>query len=282
MSLAISVVCCIAISACYWFQPDWLAAVTLVPAWCWLMPALVLTGYGFRGTHKRRCIAVATLWLVFTAIFVEEARSLIRSGNQPTADWKAARERGRAIRVVSLNCYVGNHRSAAEVVEFEPDIVLLQESPSREHLQHLARKLFGPGGTFLWGGDTSILARGQIQPGTVDTSSHFVHATVELPNGMKVDVMQCVRGIPQSAHLIVGGDFNAPPRDVALIPLRQRLFDTFTEAGRGWGNTGTNDYPLFRVDQIWASREFSEESVTAQNTIHSDHRMVVSDLVLKP
>ena len=93
--------------------------------------------------------------------------------------------------------------------------------------------------------------------------------------------MDSVRETPLSAHLIVGGDFNAPPRDAALTPLRPRLFDTFTEAGRGWGNTGTNDYPLFRVDQIWASRGFKAESVTAHKTIHSDHRMVVCDLVLR-
>ena len=266
----------------------------------------------------RWCIAAAILWVAFTAVFVEEAHSLINLGSRPAAEWKAARERGRAIRVVSLNCYVANPRSAAEIADFEPDIVLLQESPSREHLQHLAQELFGPDGTFLWGGDTSILARGQIQPGRVDPTSHFVHATVELPTGINVDVisvrlnppvfrldfwalgfwtdhrnnrvkhrrqildvMQCVQGIPHSARLIVGGDFNAPPRDAALIPLRQRLFDTFTEAGRGWGNTGTNDYPLFRIDQIWVSRSFSAESVTAEKTIHSDHRMVVCDLILK-
>jgi endonuclease/exonuclease/phosphatase (EEP) superfamily protein YafD len=212
---------------------------------------------------------------------------------------------------------VANPRSAAEVAEFEPDIVLLQESPSREHLQHLSREIFGDDGTFLWGGDTSILANGQIQPGTVNPASHFVHATVELPTGVKVDVicvrlnppvfrldfwtpgfwidhrnnrikhrrqiqdvMQRVREIPQLAHLIVGGDFNAPPRDDALTPLRQRLFDTFLEAGRGWGNTGTNKSPLFRIDQIWASRSLNAESVTAQKTIHSDHRMVVCDLIL--
>jgi endonuclease/exonuclease/phosphatase family metal-dependent hydrolase len=316
-ALAISAVCCGAVSVCNWTQPDWLAAVTLVPAWCWLVPGLALTVYGMNRTHKLRCISVAILWVGYAGLFVEEIHSLVRTGSRPTAEWQVARERGRAIRVVSLNCYVANPRSAAEVAQFEPDIVLLQESPSREHLQHLAREVFGDGGSFLWGGDTSILANGRIQPGTVDPSSHFVHATVELPGGVELDVisvrlhppvfrldfwdsgfwidhrnnrvkhrdqildvMQVVAGIPQSAHLIVGGDFNAPPLDAALSPLRQRLFDTFTEAGRGWGNTGTNDYPLFRVDQIWATRSATAETVTAQKTIHSDHRMVVCDLVL--
>jgi len=52
-------------------------------------------------------------------------------------------------------------------------------------------------------------------------------------------------------------------------------------AGIGWGSTGTNHYPLFRVDQIWVSRHFRAESVTAQKTIHSDHRMVLCDLIVE-
>ncbi len=314
--MATSATCCVAVSVCYWLQPDWLAAVTLVPAWCWLMPALALTVYGTTRTHKRLCILVVILWVGYTACFVEEVHSLVRTGSRNTAEWNAARERGQAIRVVSLNCFVANPHSVAEVAEFEPDIVLLQESPGREHLQHLAVEVFGDDGTFLWGGDTSLLVSRRIQPGTVDPTSHFVHATVELPSGVEMDVisvrlnppvfrfdfydpgfwtdhrnnrvkhrdqildvMQVMGGVPQSAHLIVGGDFNAPPLDDALSPLRQRLFDTFTEAGRGWGHTETNDYPLFRVDQIWASRSLQAETVTAQKTIHSDHRMVVCDLV---
>lgn len=316
--LAASAVCCVAVSVCYWLQPDWLAAVTLVPAWCWLLPGIVLAGFGMSRRHKSWCLCVLVLWATYTALFVEEARSLIRTANRPPAGRKPAGEPRRVIRVVCLNCYVANSKSAAEVVKYNPDIVLLQESPNRDHLRRLSRELFGRDGTYLWGGDTSILARGDLRPRTIDTHSHFVHATVELPTGFTtdiislrlnppvfrldcwspgfwidhrnnrkkhrrqvLDVMQVIGRLPRSANLIVGGDFNAPPGDGALEPLRQRLFDTFAQAGRGWGNTGTNDYPLFRVDQIWASRGFSAESVVARKTIHSDHRMVICDLVLR-
>jgi hypothetical protein len=211
---------------------------------------------------------------------------------------------------------VADRRAVAEVTAWEPDIVLLQESPRREQLVDLLQNLYGAEGTFLWGGDTAILARGTIHPRRVDRSSHFVHALVELPTGLTVnvvsvrlnppvfrldfwmpgfwidhrnkrvkhrrqiqDVAEHIRTI--ATPLIVGGDLNAPPNDGALVPLRERLRDTFRTAGHGWGNTGTNDYPLFRVDQIWASPHFLAESVTAQKTIHSDHRMVVCDLILE-
>lgn len=318
LPLAASSVSCIVVSACYWQQPDWLAPVTLVPAWCWLVPGLALAGFGLRGKRKSWCLVVLTLWVGFAVLFVEEARSVMRLLRRPAAEWQEAREQGRAVRVVSLNCFVANARAAAEVAACEPDIILLQESPSREHLERLSGQFFGAGGAFLWGGDTAILSRGQLQARHVDGTSHFVHAGVELPNGFKAevislrlnppvfrldfwspgfwrdhrnnrikhrhqieDVMDEVRGVPRSRPVVVGGDFNAPPNDDALTPLRQRLFDTFRQAGRGWGNTGTNRFPLFRVDQIWASDDLRAECVVARRTIHSDHRMVVCDLILR-
>ena len=313
--LAASAALCVAITVCYWWQPDWLAPVTLVPAWCWLVPAFALTAYGSSRRHKLSSLVVLALWTAYAVVLVEEARSLVRGTKWPTAEWKAARERGHGIRVVSLNC-AANSRAAAEVAKWEPHIVLLQESPSREHLARLSRELFGADGTFLSGGDTSIVARGQIRPRHVDRSSHFVHATVVLSTALKADVisvrlnppvfrldfwmpgfwidhrnnrirhrrqildiMRRIQTIP--THLIVGGDFNAPPGDAALAPLEERLCDTFRKAGHGWGNTGTNRFPLFRVDQIWVSQHFRAESVTAQKTIYSDHRMVVCDLIRK-
>ena len=316
-ALVASAVSCAAIALCYWRQPDWLAPVTLVPAWCWLVPVLILTGPCFTRRHRRWCLLVLTPWIGFAGLFVEDARTVLRLGSSPTAAWQAARERGHAVRVVSLNCFLANARAAAEVAAYEPDIVLLQESPSREHLESLSRDLFGAEGAFLWGGDTAILTRGQLAPRRVDSTSHFVHAAVTLPSGFQTDVISArlnppvfrldfwmpgfwidhhnnrlkhrrqihdlmdeLRNVSSTSPLIIGGDFNAPPNDGALAQLRQRLRDTFRQAGRGWGNTGTNGFPLFRVDQIWASGNLRAESVYAQRTIHSDHRMVVCDLVL--
>ena len=317
LALAASAGACIAVSACYWWQPDWLAPVTLVPAWCWLVPGLVLVGFGLRVKSRIWCLAVLILWVAFTVLFVEEVRSVVRPTCPPTAAWQQAREQGRAVRVVSLNCFV-NPRAAAEVAGYEPDIVLLQESPSQEHLERLSRQFFGVDGTFLWGGDTAILARGHLQARHVDGATHFVHAGVELLSGFEADVISVrlnppvfrldfwspgfwrdhrdnrvkhrhqiedmmvnVRSVPVSRSLVVGGDFNAPPNDAALVPMRERLFDTFRQAGRGWGHTGTNRFPLFRVDQIWASADLRAESVVTRRTIHSDHRMVVCDLILR-
>ena len=62
--------------------------------------------------------------------------------------------------------------------------------------------------------------------------------------------------------------------------LTPRLRDPFREAGRGWGDTITNDLPFLRIDQVWVSREFRPVSVVARRTRRSDHRMVVCDLTV--
>lgn len=315
-AIAVSTGLCLAVSACYWFQPDWLAAVTLVPPWFWLLPGLVLVRLGYRRDQRRRSAVVLVLWLFFAGVFIEEWRSLVRFESAPTAEWIAARGQGRAIRVVSLNCCLGSVKAAAEVAAYEPNIVLLQESPGREAVEELGRELFGEGGRVFWGCDTSILARGRVEPRPGDPSLPFVHGVVTLPSGMEVDVVSLRLSPPVSrldlwspgfwrahrdnrvkhrerirevmdaieesraTYVIVGGDFNAPAGDGAMTLLRSRLYDTFCRAGRGWGNTGTNEFPLFRVDQIWASRGLRAESVRARRTVHSDHRMVVCDLVV--
>jgi endonuclease/exonuclease/phosphatase (EEP) superfamily protein YafD len=258
-------------------------------------------------------ILVLTLWLVYAALFVEETHSLVRGAIGPTRERQAPRDGRQTIRIVSLNC-AGSPRAAAEVAEHNPDIVLLQESPGRDDLASLSRDLFGGRGTFLWGGDASALARGKLTPRSAELASHFVHAEVKLPSGLQVDIVSVrlsapvsrldfwtrgfwnehcdtrvkhraqvqdlMRHVPRTGPLIIGGDFNASPDDAALSQMRARLVDTFQQSGRGWGNTATNHYPLFRVDQIWASRDFLAEAVTAHETLYSDHRMVVCDVAL--
>ncbi|MBI1311231.1 hypothetical protein GC176_07980 [bacterium] len=222
------------------------------------------------------------------------------------------------IRVVSLNCNVGQSRCVKEVAIWKPDIVLLQESPGPEQLEEVSHSLFSGGGCLVFGGDVAILTAGTVCSRPPQTEPHFVEARIELPNGASVDVISTrlappvfrldfwtpgfwvehrdrriqhrdqVRAIlrrlsrlPATERVIVGGDFNAPPDDGALRPLSERLVDSFRLAGHSWGNTGTNEYPLFRVDQIWVSDGLTPESSIAVRTQYSDHRLVVCDLVIR-
>jgi endonuclease/exonuclease/phosphatase (EEP) superfamily protein YafD len=96
------------------------------------------------------------------------------------------------------------------------------------------------------------------------------------------EVIARLEVLPPTTPIIVGGDFNAPAGDAIFRTFRGRLSDSFRQGGRGWGNTFSNNHPLFRIDQIWISPEWQAVSVVARKTKHSDHRMVVADLILRP
>ena len=312
-----SVVMLVAVSLGLVTQPGWLTPVILVPTWCWQVCGVMLAGCGLHTDRKQWFVGLLLTWAAFAWLFVEEVHSLIRRESVSSSEWLAARESGRGIRIVSLNCNVGQSRCVEEVVAWKPDVVLLQESPSKEQLPGLVELLFGQDGSCLYGGDVSILARGKLTRRFSDARSHFVHAEVELPTGRVIEVVSIrlsppiprfdfwqpdfwsdhrmkrishreqinriiehLQSVPPRSHLIVGGDFNAPPRDDALALLRSRLTDAFLTAGSGWGATGTNEYSLFRVDQVWVSNSLQPVSVMAKKTLHSDHQMVVCDLVI--
>lgn len=316
IAIVASVLLCVAVSMSYWSQPDWLAPLTLVPPWCWLIPGAALTMFG-RTRSCQHFAAALLLWVTFIMLFCDEPRSLLSFKSWPTTNWLAARKNGRGIRVISLNCNVGQSGSVREVATWKPDILLLQESPGDEQLRPLTRELFGADGTYLSGGDVSILARGPLHPKFADNRSDFIHAEFDMPTDGHVNVVsvrlappvyrldfwspafwvehhnkrfehrqqildlwQHIKGNPTPSLWIVGGDFNAPPYDAALAPLHTQLVDTFRQAGHGWGSTGTNQFPLFRVDQIWVSQGFQVESAKAIKTVYSDHRMVVCDLII--
>lgn len=78
---------------------------------------------------------------------------------------------------------------------------------------------------------------------------------------------------------ILGGDFNAPAADPIHNLLRTDFEDAFGNAGTGWGNTYQRRIPVLRIDQIHHSRHFRTLRCAAVTTRHSDHRMVIADLI---
>jgi hypothetical protein len=203
----------------------------------------------------------------FSVLAVEQVSSVTRSARGLL--FEAADEK-RAFRVVSLNCNAGSKLAAAETLRVEPDIVLLQESPSQETIVELAAKLHGDEGAVLWSADCSIIARGKLQP-SGQSDRHFLHATWTRVNGEVVEVI-CVRlappivnyslwsptcwrehlaarrqhrqetkviastlaEIPPGRPILLGGDCNCPAGDGALHEWSPRLLDAFDSAGHGW------------------------------------------------
>lgn len=315
--LGLSFLLCLAVGACYLIRPDSFAAVTIFPVWAWLGPGLFLAALGWGYRTRRAAVVVALIWLGYLGVFAEEPRSLLRFGQWPTREWEAAREQGRGLRVVSLNSRVAE-QAAAEVAQYHPDIVLLQESPPQKQVKRVAAKLFGDQGEFLWSSDVSIIVRGSLALNPVPTPKHLVLARVRLKSGIEANVistrlhspvfgaelwsLNCwqeqaenrrkhraemertkalLAALPESVPIIIGGDFNSPAGDAIYRLLKPRLHDTFAEAGRGWGNTAFNHLPVLRVDEVWTSDHFRALAVVARETINSDHRLVVCDLMVR-
>lgn len=315
--LGLSLLLLILIVFLYWRQPDLFAIITIWPRWVWLGPGIVLALAGWSRARKRTANLLLILWLLYLLFFLEEPHSLVRFGPWPSPGWQAARARGQAFRLVSLNC-AGSARAVAEVKQYHPDVLLLQESPNKERVQALAREIFGPDHGVVWSRDASILLRGSIIPAHTTRPEFFLRARALLAAGPEVEVvsthllsniydfelwsgeawirhtqrrrqhrtqMQEIVGqlatIPPTAPLIVGGDFNSPPGDAVFRLLRPRLRDAFGQAGCGWGNTVLNNMPVTRIDQVWINGRLRADAVVTRRTQYSDHRLVVCDLMVQ-
>lgn len=303
----------VAIGSTAW-QPDTFAALTLIPVWCWLVAGVAAAFLARRLRPRRWLVLLALAWTTFAIAGVEECRSLSRSARSRFFVSNDVEAHRRGIRVTSLNCADGALRTAREAAAMNPDILLFQESPGRDDLQRLATELFGNSQGVLWSSDTSIIARWPVEQPEVQ--DHFVAGLVQHPSGAQIKVVslrlappvvrydlwnsacwreqtakrqqhakqveQLVESLTDGNEhaTILGGDFNAAQHDRATWRLHGGARDTFDVAGRGWGNTVLNTIPVLRFDQIWASQNLRVTATWAVRSRHSDHRLVVTDLVL--
>ena len=314
-ALILSGLLLISLSCCYLFKPDFFAVITFYPAWTWTISGLFLAALGLLA-NKRVSLIAMLVWLVFVAMFSEEPRSLCRSVLF-CKGWGTITKKQNAIRVISLNCAGGNLKAAEEVIRYKPDIVLLQEAPTRKDVEGLARDLFKDNGTVIWNIDTAVIVRGHASQNISPhkTNMFMTQTHVRLMSGIEASVISVhlfpptidmnlfspdcwqkhkedrqlrrsqiekivaqLDSIPENVPVIVGGDFNTTADDGAIRLLGPRLRDSFREGGIGWGHTAFNNMPLFRVDQIWINKHFKPLAVFSKRTEHSDHRMVICDL----
>lgn len=192
---------------------------------------------------------------------------------------------------------------------------------SQPWLRELAKEMWGGEGSAVFGYDTAILARGKLTPRVLTAPGlfqQFVQATLEQPDGRSMEVLSVhLQGhvtdmrlwrwqvwrahaqnqrrhrlyvadtiarqllIGEGRPCLIGGDFNSPAGDRTFQTLEKHFDDAFATAGSGWGNTFRNDWPLLRIDQIWATSELRPTGARAIETKHSDHRLVVADYAWK-
>jgi hypothetical protein len=309
--LGVSLALCLGATLVFSVQPDFCAAVLVLPRWMWVFPGIVFALLGWTRGRRWFIGAVLLFWVFYTLLFVQEVRGSLRFRGRQGSGGNVS------LRVVSLNCNGGNERAAAEVKQFRPELALFEESPSQFALRDLATNILGADAESYCSSDVSMIARGKVTPIFVANreSAPFIHARVEFSSGLTAEVFvvrlqpyniradlwspqcwqnQCeirkrqreqfkwiareVDKVPGDVPVILGGDFNLPSGDHLFRILEPRIRDSFNESGRGWGDTLDNDFPVLRIDQIWCDSHFRAASTTAQKTADSDHRMVVCDL----
>ncbi len=299
-------------AVCYAGRFDACAVVTLFPPWCWAAIGLLLAWLGVSRPRYLPSILLTVAWLAFLVLASDSPESFVRA-------LLPGPERGANLRVVSLNC-AGNSAAARSVAALDPDVVLIQESPWADTLTALAAEMYGSSANLVRGVDASIFARGNVTAVDVppEFRANFVHARIKqdgqtihaislrlYPCPIRLDlwsrdcwryyawnretrrrqlskIANYAKSLPADEPLILGGDFNCPPRDAVLELLEPRLTDAFSVAGRGWGATIIEfcGWPLIRIDQIWTSPQLHATNAYARRADSSDHHMAVADFSL--
>lgn len=114
--------------------------------------------------------------------------------------------------------------------------------------------------------------------GVKKISSRLVHANRNRAN-QAIKVKSHVQQSPYP--VIICGDFNDTPLSYAYHTLSTGMTDSFTEKGRGLGNTYIGEFPSFRIDHILHTPSFRTASYTRDSVKYSDHYPVLSKLKFK-
>jgi len=301
-------------------QPDRLAAFTVMPIWVWGGVGLLLSSVAFYFLRASLSLILTGIWAVTILLGADEARVLGNLSKDPPISGHAQPHSGLpVIRVATLNCgffHYGN--PSLDLALWDPDIVLVQEVWPND-VKTIADRLYGGRGDYRYHKNNGIITRWKINREVRNPMFREQQLTVVDPDGREIEVvnvhlataatnlelwkpsawkehrdnrqtrrqelsvslqlLEQTSPFPQRPT-ILGGDFNSAAGDPVRSLLMRDFNDSFSTAGRGWGNTFQRRVPVLRLDSIYATRQFTPVRCRAVTTRKSDHRMVISDLIL--
>lgn len=306
---------------CFARQPDRFSAFTVMPIWLWGGFGLVLSSIAFYFLRASLSLIMTAVWAVTLLVGADEARVLANFGKSPPLPGQAEAYEGKSVlRVITLNCALftfGN--PAADLAAWKPDIVLLQDVQPQQ-VRQIADVLYGGHGDYRAHQTNGVVTRWKIQREIRNPTQRDEQVTVLMPDGAEIEVVNVHlltaatdlrlwqksawthhrenRAIRQkelsrtqqvleqttrfpNTPTIFGGDFNAPASDIVHRQLARDFVDSFAAAGTGWGDTFQRRFPILRIDHLYATRHFTPVRCRAVTTRNSDHRMVVTDFLIK-
>jgi endonuclease/exonuclease/phosphatase (EEP) superfamily protein YafD len=289
-----SIASCIVLFVIYSMRPDWAAALTIFPAWLWLAGWLL----ALPALRSRLFVWCSILWLCFVVVQVEESQSMLRC-------LLPVEQVEDSLRITTVNSS-GLIVSIRDALIDQPDVLLIQESPGKDDLSDLLEEQVGY--QLLYGADTSIIVRGEIEgsyekqfyimgAAVIDERKYTIVSLRLLTSKPRIDlwniycwkaqiymrqrqieqINEIVDLLPDDSTLIVGGDFNVPQGDRVYSQMSDRLIDSFEDGGRGWCNTILVDYPMLRIDQIWTSQDLSCYNANVRSSPKTDHLLYTAE-----
>ena len=284
------------------FRPDWLYFLHFWALSLWT-PIIALPFVSLRPRAFAKPAALCLLtWTCAVFLLREPGPGLFLS---------AAPKPVHALRVVVLNCAGGETAAIREALEVDADVWLLQETTGPTNMRALLDEI-DPNLNLVADFDACIVARAKLNeapkagnssvadfewmgqsirmvslrlaPPTFrldwwSPAAHRAYQEDMRSRRMQLNEILDGAGVVTANLGLVGGDFNSTNRHAfATTMLGWREVDL--AAGRGWPGTGTNDFPLARVDQLWASPSIRVLQAFVRKTRNSDHRMVIADLEL--
>ncbi len=286
-------------SALLIYAPQWPFAILPAVAALWALLA------------RRGGLLIANLVVLWVALFT--VADLQIPGPPPATEGR------QTIRVMTWNLHAYPYRleeMCERVEEWDPDILCTQESGAGEFRKLLPDHFTRSGGDLRIFSRYKILRHQHVilepypprvalmceietdgGPITVLTV-HFPRATQKgglpadwalLPDyvegGLRVRETKfegLLEWLPDDRPLIVAGDMNTPPSSKYYRMLAERMQDAFAARGSGFGHSFVwrEIWPLLRIDYVWFSGGIEALSCTTGQNAPSDHRPVISDLVL--
>jgi endonuclease/exonuclease/phosphatase (EEP) superfamily protein YafD len=223
---------------------------------------------------------------------------------------------GQRLTIITWNVYNQFKRADEFKAECErrgADVVLLQEAFDRQWRKTFSdwqgvpwhdgwiftRGQLAAGGLIPCGDSWRKACWAHLRFGTRDIAilnTHFTSGVAEgLPivrfeggdetrfsatrNSRRRQIDTCVAWAEaQRMPFILAGDFNTPSNSARWLPVRAIAQDAFAARGVGFGYTYSTKLPLWRIDYVWASRDFRVLHCETIGGKLSDHHGVCAEL----
>ena len=265
----------------------------------------------YGGLHSDAYLALGWYWIIFgfSSVLFFTRTALSRHDSSMVYHFVSRCRRSK-----------GTYGSPArDIALWQPDIVLLQDVYP-DHVRQIADELYAGQGDYRANQTNGIVTRWKILREIRNPLQRDEELTIQLPSGREIEVvnvhlhtaatdlrlwlkqtwlehrqnrfirrkeldttlkiLEQTTNFPNTAT-IFGGDFNSPASDAIHRKLSRDFIDAFASSGTGWGDTFHRRFPILRIDHIYTTRHFTAVRSIVATSRHSDHRMVIADVLLK-